>query len=83
MSTDTSAPAPVDAARERAVVAAVPTGLLVGGAWRDASTGAVLAVEDPSTGETLTEVARVVLDLGHRTLPIDCFLRTCSFASAM
>jgi succinate-semialdehyde dehydrogenase/glutarate-semialdehyde dehydrogenase len=46
-----------DAARERAVVAAVPTGLLVGGGWRDASGGAVLAVEDPSTGETLTEVA--------------------------
>ena len=52
-----TAPAPVDAARERAVVAAVPTGLLVGGSWRDADRGATLAVDDPSTGEVLTEVA--------------------------
>ncbi len=51
------ASAPVDPARERAVVAAVPTGLLVGGRWRDADRGATLAVEDPSTGEVLTEVA--------------------------
>ena len=50
-------PAAVDPARERAVVSAVPTGLLVGGAWRDATGGAVLAVDDPSTGEVLAEVA--------------------------
>ncbi len=58
MSTPTPASAaPVDAARERAVVAAVPTGLLVGGHRRDASGGARLAVDDPATGEVIAEVA--------------------------
>jgi succinate-semialdehyde dehydrogenase/glutarate-semialdehyde dehydrogenase len=39
------------------VVSAVPSGLLIGGTWRDADRGATLAVDDPSTGEVLTEVA--------------------------
>jgi len=47
----------VDSAQEDKVVGAVPTGLLVGGRWRPAATGATFAVEDPSTGKVLTEVA--------------------------
>ena len=47
----------VDSARERQVVSAVPTGLLIGGQWRPAATGATFSVEDPSTGQVLTEVA--------------------------
>jgi succinate-semialdehyde dehydrogenase / glutarate-semialdehyde dehydrogenase len=43
--------------RETSVVEAAPNQLYIGGEWRDASGGATLAVEDPSTGETLTEVA--------------------------
>jgi len=43
--------------RERAVLDAVPGELLIAGEWRAASGGGTLAVEDPSTGETLTEVA--------------------------
>jgi succinate-semialdehyde dehydrogenase/glutarate-semialdehyde dehydrogenase len=43
--------------RERAVVEAVPKGLLIGGEWREASSRATFAVEDPSTGEPLCEVA--------------------------
>jgi succinate-semialdehyde dehydrogenase/glutarate-semialdehyde dehydrogenase len=39
------------------VVRSAPTQLLIGGRWRDAAGGATLPVEDPSTGETLTEVA--------------------------
>src|SRR6185295_19338168 len=39
------------------LIASVPTGLLIGGSWRDSSDGATLKVEDPSTGEVLTEVA--------------------------
>jgi len=35
----------------------VPRDLYVGGRWREASGGATLGVEDPSTGEQLTEVA--------------------------
>jgi succinate-semialdehyde dehydrogenase/glutarate-semialdehyde dehydrogenase len=44
-------------ARERAVVDEVPTGLWLGGTTQPASGGAVLVVDDPSTGEPLAEVA--------------------------
>ena len=47
-------PTPSDEAR---VVDATPTGLFIGGEWRAASGGATLAVEDPATGKTLSEVA--------------------------
>jgi succinate-semialdehyde dehydrogenase/glutarate-semialdehyde dehydrogenase len=47
----------ISGSTEQDVVARVPKGLFVGGAWRDASGGATLAVEDPSTGEALCEVA--------------------------
>ena len=36
--------------------------LLIGGEWRDASGGETFAVEDPSTGETLCEVADATPD---------------------
>src|SRR6266508_129104 len=45
------------ATNERAVVEAVDPRLFVGGNWTDASGGRTLPVEDPSTGETLSEVA--------------------------
>jgi succinate-semialdehyde dehydrogenase/glutarate-semialdehyde dehydrogenase len=47
----------ITTSQEQAAVEAVPTQLFIGGEWRDASGGATLAVEDPSTGESLTEVA--------------------------
>ncbi len=43
--------------RERDVLDAVPTDLLIDGEWRPASGGGRLGVEDPATGETLIEVA--------------------------
>jgi succinate-semialdehyde dehydrogenase / glutarate-semialdehyde dehydrogenase len=43
--------------REKKVLSEVPTQLLIGGEWRDSSSGEKLAVEDPATGETLVEVA--------------------------
>jgi succinate-semialdehyde dehydrogenase/glutarate-semialdehyde dehydrogenase len=43
--------------RERAVVEAVPTGLYVGGRWRESSSGTTFSVDDPSTGQPLCEVA--------------------------
>ncbi len=49
--------ATIDTTAERAALDAVPTRLLIGGEWRDATGGATLPVEDPSTGKTLTEVA--------------------------
>jgi succinate-semialdehyde dehydrogenase/glutarate-semialdehyde dehydrogenase len=45
------------ATQERTAVDAVPTNLFIGGEWREASGGETLAVEDPSTGETIAEVA--------------------------
>ena len=47
----------ITADKETAVVEQAPTQLYIGGEWRDASGGETLAVEDPSTGETLVEVA--------------------------
>jgi succinate-semialdehyde dehydrogenase / glutarate-semialdehyde dehydrogenase len=42
---------------ENTVVEAVPKQLFIGGEWRDASGGATLDVEDPSTAEPFTAVA--------------------------
>ncbi|MDQ1695513.1 MAG: succinate-semialdehyde dehydrogenase / glutarate-semialdehyde dehydrogenase [Frankiaceae bacterium] len=47
----------MDAAREKKVVDAVPTGLFIGGKWRAGATGATFNVEDPSTGEAICTVA--------------------------
>ena len=45
------------AERERAVLEQVPTELFIAGEWRAATGGGTLAVEDPSTTETLVQVA--------------------------
>ena len=42
---------------ERSVIDGVKKLLFVGGEWREASGGATMAVEDPSTGESLCKVA--------------------------
>ena len=44
-------------AREKEVVAAVHPQLFIGGEWRDAEGSKTFAIEDPSTGQTLVEVA--------------------------
>jgi succinate-semialdehyde dehydrogenase / glutarate-semialdehyde dehydrogenase len=45
------------ASEEQRVLEQVPNGLYIGGQWRAAGGGDTLAVEDPATGESLTEVA--------------------------
>src|SRR5262245_13628171 len=52
----------ITADNETAALEAVPTQLYIGGEWRDAGGGATLGVEDPSTGETLVEVADATAD---------------------
>ncbi len=47
---------------EQRIVDEVPKGLYIGGEWRDAVGGETLTVEDPSTGETLCEVADATPD---------------------
>jgi succinate-semialdehyde dehydrogenase / glutarate-semialdehyde dehydrogenase len=52
----------ITADKETAVVEQAPSQLYIGGEWRDASGGETLGVEDPSTGETLAEVADATAD---------------------
>jgi succinate-semialdehyde dehydrogenase / glutarate-semialdehyde dehydrogenase len=47
----------ITADKEKTVVDSVPTQLFIGGEWRDATGGATLDVEDPSTGDTIASVA--------------------------
>ena len=43
--------------RETSLLASVPTRLLIGGEWRDASDGGTFDVHDPATGEVLATLA--------------------------
>ena len=53
---------------QHSVIDSVPKGLLIAGQWRDASGGATLAVDDPSTGEILTHVADAAVADGTAAL---------------
>ena len=57
---------------ETAVVQAVPNQLFIGGEWRDASGGATLDVEDPSTGESIASVADATPDDAKAALDACC-----------
>jgi succinate-semialdehyde dehydrogenase / glutarate-semialdehyde dehydrogenase len=52
----------ITADNETAVVEAAPNQLFIAGEWRDAGGGETLGVEDPSTGDTLVEVADATAD---------------------
>src|SRR4051794_13156640 len=52
----------MSADRERAVLDAVPTGVFVGGEWRESGSGATLTVEDPATQQPLLDVADATPD---------------------
>lgn len=54
--------------RERSALDAVPKRLLIAGEWREASGGATLEVEDPSTGAALCEVANASVADGAAAL---------------
>ena len=43
---------------QKALLDSVPTGLLIGGRWREASGGERFDVHDPSSGAVLTSCAR-------------------------
>src|SRR4051794_17876781 len=59
-------------ADETRVVGQVKTQLFIGGEWRDATGGATLDVEDPSTGEVLTGVADATPDDAKAALDACC-----------
>jgi succinate-semialdehyde dehydrogenase/glutarate-semialdehyde dehydrogenase len=52
----------ITADKETAVVEQAPSQLYIGGEWREAADHSTLGVEDPSTGETLVEVADATPD---------------------
>jgi succinate-semialdehyde dehydrogenase/glutarate-semialdehyde dehydrogenase len=54
--------------REKVVLAGVRTELFIGGQWRPASGGGTLSVDDPATGEALTEVADASVEDGLAAL---------------
>src|SRR6476661_5142321 len=56
MTVSTMSPA-VSPEREASLLASVPTGLLIGGQWREASDGGTFDVYDPATGEVLATLA--------------------------
>jgi succinate-semialdehyde dehydrogenase/glutarate-semialdehyde dehydrogenase len=56
------------ATTQKDLIDSVPTGLLIGGSWRDSSDGGTLKVEDPATGEVLTEVADATVADGRAAL---------------
>ncbi|HYM56871.1 MAG TPA: NAD-dependent succinate-semialdehyde dehydrogenase [Solirubrobacteraceae bacterium] len=57
---------------ERTVLDSVPTQLYIGGEWRDASGGATLSVEDPSTAESIASVADATPDDATAALDAAC-----------
>jgi succinate-semialdehyde dehydrogenase / glutarate-semialdehyde dehydrogenase len=57
-----------DRARETAVLSGVPTQLLIGGVWRDSSSGRTIDVDDPATGQVLTAVADATVADGKAAL---------------
>ncbi len=64
----TTAPAADRTDAERELLARVPTGLLVDGAWQPSADGRTFAVVDPATGETLLDIADATPEDGVRAL---------------
>src|SRR3954447_21133650 len=60
------------ATEEQTVVDKVPKQLYIGGEWRDATGAATLPVEDPSTEETIAEVADATPDDAKAALDAAC-----------
>ncbi|MBV7303026.1 NAD-dependent succinate-semialdehyde dehydrogenase [Corynebacterium sp. TAE3-ERU2] len=50
----------------------VPTQLLIGGEWRDASNGGTFIVDNPATGDTLATLASATQDDAHDALDAAC-----------
>ncbi|MEA2483627.1 MAG: succinate-semialdehyde dehydrogenase / glutarate-semialdehyde dehydrogenase [Thermoleophilaceae bacterium] len=60
------------ATNEQQVLDSIPTQLYIGGEWVDGSEGDTIAVEDPSTEETLMEVASGNKDDAFKALDAAC-----------
>jgi succinate-semialdehyde dehydrogenase / glutarate-semialdehyde dehydrogenase len=58
--------------QEKRAAEAAPRQLFIGGEWRDASGGATLEVEDPSTGEAICEIADATPDDAQAAIDAAC-----------
>ncbi|MDR1264248.1 MAG: NAD-dependent succinate-semialdehyde dehydrogenase [Propionibacteriaceae bacterium] len=58
--------------RAAALIATLPSGLLIDGEWRASSTGETLPVHDPATDEVLTEVADASADDARAAFDAAC-----------
>ena len=56
------------ASAEQTLLDSIPTGLLIGGEWTDASSGATFDVKDPSTGDVIRSIADATPEDGIRAL---------------
>ncbi|MGO4807182.1 NAD-dependent succinate-semialdehyde dehydrogenase [Arthrobacter sp. 2MCAF15] len=56
------------ARRESELLSSIPTGLLIGGQWRAAGSGATFDVEDPATGKVLLSIADAAPEDGTAAL---------------
>lgn len=54
------------------LLAQVPTGLLIGGQWRDASDGSTYEVDNPATGETIATLASGTSDDARAAMDAAC-----------
>lgn len=54
------------------LLAKVPTGLLIGGSWRAASTGETFTVDNPATGETIAALASATSEDALAALDAAC-----------
>ncbi|MEO6309570.1 MAG: aldehyde dehydrogenase family protein, partial [Leifsonia sp.] len=54
--------------KETALLAKVPTGLFIGGEWRQSSSGKTLTVSDPATGLELLSIADATVEDGAAAL---------------
>ncbi|MEW1856903.1 NAD-dependent succinate-semialdehyde dehydrogenase [Pseudarthrobacter oxydans] len=62
--------------REASLLASVPTGLLIGGQWLDASDGETFDVHDPATGGVLTTLASATSEDAVAALDAACAAQT-------
>jgi succinate-semialdehyde dehydrogenase/glutarate-semialdehyde dehydrogenase len=62
----------ITADQEKSVLTNVNTQLYIGGEWREASGGATLEVEDPSTGETIATIADATPEDASAALDAAC-----------
>jgi succinate-semialdehyde dehydrogenase / glutarate-semialdehyde dehydrogenase len=61
-------PAPDERSDWKQLVRTVPTGLFIGGTWRESADASTIAVENPATGDNLAEISSAAVEDGDAAL---------------